>query len=440
VLTFFIHPGSRDDLSLHIIIVFTEINDPAGRYLSRKPGMKNLFLSALFVISLTGTATAQTSALTTNAAYLSFIDYQKTFPRPDESFRRKEDTLQKQFEAKKLQWPAKYIYIRSFKYDSQMEVWVKNELNEPFKLFKTYKVCALAGTLGPKRMEGDYQVPEGFYYINEFNPNSTYYLSLGINYPNESDKVLSDLYRPGSSIYIHGSCVTVGCIPITDQQIDELYILAAYAKSRGQDYIPVHIFPVRFNVARSVGYLENLTKDDPSLKQFAGKMEEAFNYFEKFRQLPVILIDDKGEYIVSGAALAKPVPVAKVEEVVKKQPVKKEPVVHRTREITGLTEWVHEWPRFPGGGNAFADYLKEVGNEMVKFLPEGTKKAYVQVEFVIDKDGTPVNFKVLKGMNDQDFNDELISRLEKMPGWQPAILQDKPVPKKVVQIITVEAI
>ena len=189
------------------------------------------------------TASAQPS-YKIGTSFSSFIDYQKTFPRPDESFRRKEDTLQKQFEAKKLKWPANYIYIRSFKYDSQLEVWVKDEIKDAFKLFKTYKVCALAGTLGPKRMEGDYQVPEGFYYINEFNPRSHYYLSLGINYPNVSDKMLSDSLRPGSAIYIHGSCVTVGCIPITDQQIDELYILAAHAKNQGQDYIPVHIFPV----------------------------------------------------------------------------------------------------------------------------------------------------------------------------------------------------
>ena len=111
-------------------------------------------------------------------------------------------------------------------------------------------------------------MPEGFYYINEFNPRSQYYLSLGINYPNVSDKILSDSLRPGSAIYIHGSCVTVGCIPVTDQQIDELYILAAHAKSQGQDYIPVHIFPIRYNVARSLRYLENLTKDDNYLKLY----------------------------------------------------------------------------------------------------------------------------------------------------------------------------
>jgi murein L,D-transpeptidase YafK len=96
----------------------------------------------------------------------------------------KEDTLKKQFAVAGLAWPAKQIYIRSFKYDSQLEVWVRNSPKEAFKLFKTYRVCAMAGTLGPKRMQGDYQVPEGFYYVNEFNPKSTYHISLGINYPN----------------------------------------------------------------------------------------------------------------------------------------------------------------------------------------------------------------------------------------------------------------
>ncbi|MGN6163006.1 MAG: L,D-transpeptidase family protein, partial [Flavisolibacter sp.] len=185
--------------------------------------MKNLFAVIFFIFMAT---TGRTQG-----AFASFIDYQKGFTRPGDAWKRKEDTLQKQFAAKGLIWPAKYVYIRSFKYDGELEVWVKNQRKEPFKIFKTYKVCALAGTLGPKRMQGDYQVPEGFYYINEFNPNSTYYLSLGLNYPNASDKILSDSLHPGGDIYIHGSCVTVGCIPVTDKQIDEIYMLAASAKN-----------------------------------------------------------------------------------------------------------------------------------------------------------------------------------------------------------------
>jgi murein L,D-transpeptidase YafK len=391
--------------------------------------MRNLFFLSFFI---------STSLIVTAQPYMqkgganSFIDYQKTFPRPSEALERKEDTLQKQFAEKKLQWPAKYIYIRSFKYDSQLEVWVRNDIKEKFKLFKTYKVCALAGTLGPKRMEGDYQVPEGFYYINEFNPRSNYYLSLGINYPNASDKILSDSLRPGSAIFIHGSCVTVGCIPIRDEQIDELYILAAHAKDEGQDFIPVHIFPVRFNKEKSVKYLDNLTKDDAVLKKFADRMEDAYDYFEKHKQLPVVMIGEKGEYIINDAAPYK------LRNAQAQKKVKKPPMPHRTRNVGVLADAVHQWPEFPGGGDAFMKYLDQLGKDMVELLPDNVKKAYVQVEFVVDKDGVPVNFKVLKGLKDEDdFHDELIVRMEKMPTWKPAMLNDKPTAKKMIQTVTV---
>ena len=394
--------------------------------------MKNVFF--LFCsISIAFSVIAQPSPQKGGNNSFSFIDYQKTFPRPTEAMEKKEDTLQKQFEAQKLVWPAKYLYIRSFKYDSQLEVWVKNELKDQFKLFKTYKVCALAGTLGPKRIEGDYQVPEGFYYINEFNPKSSFYLSLGLNYPNASDKILSDSLRPGSAIYIHGSCVTVGCIPIRDEQIDELYILAAHAKDQGQDFIPVHIFPVRFNKERSVKYLENLTKDDPVLKKFANRLEDAFDYFEKYKQLPIVMIDDKGQYSIND------VPPRKSVALVAEKPMKKPPMQHRERNVGVLVDAVQVWPQFPGGGDAFIKYLDKLGREMIKYLPAGVKKVFVQVEFIVDKDGVPVNFKILKGLKEgDDFHDELINRLENMGTWKAAILNEKPVAKKMIQTITVE--
>jgi murein L,D-transpeptidase YafK len=391
--------------------------------------MKNLWTLILFCSFLLSVS-AQKNGTSFAAVSTSFLEYQRTLPRPAEAIARKEDTLQKQFAAKKLVWPAKYIYIRSFKYDSQMEVWVKNDIKDPFQLFKTYKICALAGTLGPKRMTGDFQVPEGFYYINEFNPKSNYYLSLGLNYPNVSDRILSDSLQPGGDIYIHGSCVTVGCIPITDGQIDELYILAAHAKDAGQDFIPVHIFPIRYNVKRSSDYLNKLTKDDPSLKQFALRLEDAFDYFEKYRQLPVIMTNERGDYVVDGIS-RKPI----VEE--KQRPAHK-PVSHRTRDISNTADVVHQWPEFPGGGQAFLNYLQQLGKEMVAYLPGSMQKAYVQVEFVVDADGVPVNFKVVKGVDD-DFNDELITQLEKMPTWKPALLNDKAVPKKMKQSIEISA-
>src|SRR5690349_5752809 len=111
--------------------------------------MKNLFLSSFLFLSI---------AAMSQGTQVSFIDFQRSLPRPSIAMTKKLDTLQKQFAAKGLQWPAKYMYVRSFKYDSQLEVWVSNSRKEPFKLFKSYRVCALAGSLGPKRMQGDYQV------------------------------------------------------------------------------------------------------------------------------------------------------------------------------------------------------------------------------------------------------------------------------------------
>lgn len=395
--------------------------------------MKSLVITILFFLTVI-TVSAQPPQQKGGSNAFSFIDYQKTFPRPSEALQRKEDTLQKQFEAKKLKWPARYIYIRSFKYDSQLEVWVKNEIKEPFQLFKSYRVCALAGTLGPKRMEGDYQVPEGFYYINEFNPKSNYYLSLGLNYPNASDKILSDSLRPGSAIFIHGSCVTVGCIPIRDEQIDELYILAAHAKDQGQDFIPVHIFPIKFNVEKSVKYLENLTKDDPTLKKFADRMEDAFDYFDKYKQLPVVMIGEKGDYLINEVPPRKPKNFNEEKIVVKKPPMQ-----HRTRVVGTLVDAVHQWPQYPGGADMFMKYLEKLGTDMAVHLPKGVKRAFVQVEFIIDKDGVPVNFKVLKSVKDgEELNDELIGRMENMGTWKPALLNDKPVAKKMIQTITVE--
>jgi murein L,D-transpeptidase YafK len=247
--------------------------------------MKKFVLAGVFIFSISAAF-----------AQASFVDYQRNFPRVSDAFNRKADTLKKQFTALGLQWPAKQIYIRSFKYDSQLEVWVRNNVSEPFKLFKTYAVCALAGTLGPKRMEGDYQVPEGFYYINEFKPNSAYHMSLGLNYPNASDKILSHETNPGGGIYIHGSCVTVGCIPIQNFQIEEVYILAMSAKSNGQDFIPVHIFPVRYNNPKSMAYFDKTTKDNIEVQQFDMKLKEVYDYFEKEKKLPIISIDTKGGY------------------------------------------------------------------------------------------------------------------------------------------------
>jgi murein L,D-transpeptidase YafK len=336
----------------------------------------------------------------TAASVFSFLDYQRSFPRFSEALKRKEDTLMKQFRDKKLEWPVRNIYIRSFKYDSQLEVWVKYENNEKYKLFKTYKVCALAGSLGPKRMQGDYQVPEGFYYINEFNPRSTYHLSLGLNYPNASDRILGDSLQPGGDIYIHGKCVTSGCIPIMDQQIEELYILAAHAHSQGQDFIPVHIFPVNFKNEKSSAYLAKYLKQFPEYIKLSNELKQAFNYFERTKDLPVIMIGSKGEYIVGNTP---PEPEPEPEVITKsRRPLK-------DFNEDELAKVVDRLPVYPGGNEKFQIFLNQLAVEMAPYLDKQMTKTFVMVEFIIDKYGKPAYAKVIKGGNDE-MNDKLQER------------------------------
>jgi murein L,D-transpeptidase YafK len=363
----------------------------------------------------------------TAASNFNFIEYQKSFPRISDALKRKEDTLRRQFEEKKLPWPAKFIYLRSFKYDSQLEVWVKYDVNEKFRMFKTYKVCALAGSLGPKRMQGDYQVPEGFYYINEFNPNSQYHLSLGLNYPNVSDKILSDSEMPGGDIYIHGSCVTTGCIPVQNQQIEELYILAAHAKNNGQDFIPVHIFPIRFNNRKSADYLTRYVRDFPEYASMADELKHAYEFFEKKRELPVIMVKKNGGYIVDGEIPVK-------EEKVAKKSIRRPAKEYNEAEIAKV---VDKLPVYPGGKDGFQYFIDVVTKDMVKYLEEEQPKTYVMIEFVLNKEGKTIYARVTKGGND-NLNNHLEERFENMPAWAPAIRAEQPVSIKLKQSIFIE--
>ena len=384
--------------------------------------MRYAYILLLGAISLVKTASAQTAATSIN-----FIDYQRGFPRINDAMKKKEDTLMKQFEEKKLAWPARYIYIRSFKYDSQIEVWVKQDLNDPFALFKTYRVCAMAGSLGPKRMAGDYQVPEGFYYINEFNPKSNYHLSLGLNYPNASDRILSDSLMPGGDIYIHGSCVTTGCIPVNNEQIEELYILAAHAKSEGQDFIPVHIFPIRFDNPRSGEYLKKYVKDFPEYLPLADELKHAYTYFERTHKLPVIMVSKKGDYVIDGIIPKDKEPEPVVKKV--RRPLK----TYNQDEISNVVERL---PVFPGGNDKFQVFIDKLSKDMAPYLGQ-QQKTFAMVEFVIDKAGKVIYANVIKGGND-DLNDHLIEAFENMPQWTPAVKHEQTVAVKLKQTIFIE--
>lgn len=113
-------------------------------------------------------------------------------------------------------------------------------------LIKTYPFTAFSGKLGPKLKEGDRQIPEGVYQIEYLNPNSSYHLSAKVNYPNAFDRKMAqkdNRVNLGGDIFIHGKNKTIGCVPIGDKGIEEVFILMSHVlPSR----IEVIISPVDF--------------------------------------------------------------------------------------------------------------------------------------------------------------------------------------------------
>ena len=181
-----------------------------------------------------------------------------------------------------MKWPPERMFIRIFKHEMELEVWVSDSVD--FYLYKRYNICKLSGDFGPKRKQGDLQVPEGFYYINDFNPFSKYHLSLGISYPNQSDRILSPYKDLGGLIYIHGDCVSVGCMAMGNTNIDEIYSMARKMKTR----IEVHIFPVNYRYLKSLNWFDKKIKQMPELMEFEKNLFDGYLYFEETGRLPNI--------------------------------------------------------------------------------------------------------------------------------------------------------
>lgn len=193
-----------------------------------------------------------------------------------------------------LDWNNFELYLRAFKKEKELEVWAKEKGTAKFTKVAIFLFCKYSGELGPKRKEGDLQIPEGFYHIDRFNPKSKFHLSLGINYPNAADRQHADRSAPGSDIFIHGSCETVGCIPITDAKIELLYILAEQAFNLGQKQIPVHIFPVQM----SQGEFKLIRSRQPEHSSFWSDLFPMYKTFNRYRQLPNFSVDQNGKYKV----------------------------------------------------------------------------------------------------------------------------------------------
>lgn len=247
--------------------------------------LKILILFALLMCSIIPTKTD-----------IEFRNGQLRYSRVRNAYELKKESTKVLMAEHGIDYKSFEIFLRGLKKQRQLQLFARSKVADRFKLINTYDFCVLSGELGPKRRQGDYQVPEGCYHIDRYNPMSDFHLSLGIDYPNRSDRILGKKGSLGGDIFIHGNCVSIGCIPITDDKIRELYLIAVEARSHGQTRIPIHLFPGKMDDASWVVLKEGV---DDQMLRFWRNLRPIYMSFEKNGVVPAVRVDLDGTYALN---------------------------------------------------------------------------------------------------------------------------------------------
>lgn len=228
----------------------------------------------------------------------AFARQQLRHPRVAEAARERLPAVEADFREAAAAWPPRGVFIRGFKTEGQVELWAAPEDRSArsWVLVRTFPVCAASGALGPKRQMGDLQVPEGFYHVNVFNPYSDFHLSLGVSYPNAADRFHSGRRAPGYAIMVHGNCVTIGCLPLQDGPIEDLYLAAVMARDSGQSTIPIHLFPCRLDDPACASTLATAAAERPDLQEFWEGLRPGYDAFTATKVPPVVRANRDGTY------------------------------------------------------------------------------------------------------------------------------------------------
>ncbi|MFC2107086.1 L,D-transpeptidase family protein [Bacteroidota bacterium] len=220
--------------------------------------MKIIILFLTLIFTTTSTMNAQSTKVPSS-------------DRSEKAIEKVKPDLETALKEIELEWGAP-IYIRIFKEDNALEVWVQKQ--DSFLLFKTYEICTYGRRgVGPKTKQGDKRAPEGFYYVNSkrMNPWSDFHLSFNLGYPNAYDRAHN---YTGSALMVHGSCVSAGCYAMRDSNIEEIYSMADAALNNGQSFFRVHIFPFRMTDENMQAHMDSDWYD------FWENLKEGYDYFE----------------------------------------------------------------------------------------------------------------------------------------------------------------
>lgn len=235
--------------------------------------------------------------LLTSAAALGFKDDQLRYARVRQAYSEKEEIVKDMLADHGIRLSEVQVYFRVFKSEQLVEVWAKNRSDTEFQLVKQYDICASSGRLGPKRQRGDGQIPEGFYSVSAFNPVSSFHLSLKLNYPNPSDRILGVRSNLGGDIFMHGNCMTIGCMPMTDDKIKEIYLLCVEARNNGQEKIAYDLFPTRLTDDRYARLRSKYEGDEGRLGLWAD-LKTAYDLFDRHKRLPRVTFLNNGRHAV----------------------------------------------------------------------------------------------------------------------------------------------
>ena len=201
--------------------------------------------------------------------------------------------------AKKGMQAGSPVFVRIFKEESELEIWKQRDDGRYYH-FKTYPICTWSGELGPKLVQGDRQAPEGFYTITPtlMNPNSKFYLSFNLGYPNSFDRAHG---RTGDSVMVHGKCRSAGCYAMTDALMEEIYGVTRESLKAGQPSFQLHAFPFRMTDARMAQMKKH------KWYGFWKTLKQGYDHFETYRIPPNVAVCES-RYMVNVLSQSRPDP------------------------------------------------------------------------------------------------------------------------------------
>ena len=216
-------------------------------------------------------------------------DTQSGKERDRAAVERRSAVVKKLFADAGVAFPATEIYFRAFKEESRLEVWANDAEGAAMKPIATYGICKMSGDVGPKRHEGDEQVPEGFYELSFLKNDSSYHLAMHVSYPNAFDKKQAK-GSPGGAIMMHGNCVSIGCIAMSDERIEELWTMVRPIYDK-KHKVALHIFPSRD--------IDALVSDDRYVKHrdFWKLLAKSMHGFDSDHKEPKVGFDKDGSYV-----------------------------------------------------------------------------------------------------------------------------------------------